>query len=282
MDNNKISIKNDTKKVFWKKGTCSQTYFYILNREFGHLKGDEEKASDPLSGGLMQQGYQCGMLWGASMAVSAEAFRRCNGNEQTINKAVTATQYILESFPKTAKCVNCREITKCNLASPLGMAKLLFKTILSGFVHSKCFNLSKKWATKAIEAAKDGLSQEVNDSKQAQVSCASELIKKMGGNEEQTAMVSGLAGGMGLSGNACGALGAAIWFKTLEDNNERTGRAPLYSPKAKKALKIFLRETDSKILCSDLCGRNFKDINEHTEFIKNGGCEKIINILTEA
>jgi len=56
------AIKNDTKKLFLKKGTCSQTFFHILNREFGHIKETEERATDPLAGGIMQLGYQCGML----------------------------------------------------------------------------------------------------------------------------------------------------------------------------------------------------------------------------
>ena len=53
---------NDTKKLFRKLGSCSRTYFYILNREFGHTKEIEERAADPLAGGLMQTGHQCGML----------------------------------------------------------------------------------------------------------------------------------------------------------------------------------------------------------------------------
>ncbi len=281
MDNNSIKIKNDAKKVFWKKGTCSHALFYILNREFGYLKGEEEKATDPLSGGLMQQGKQCGMLWGTSMAVSAEAFRRCKGNGQTVSKSVKATQNLMESFSKTTKCVNCREITNCNLTKTLGMAKLMFKTIMGGFVHSKCFNIAKRWAPEAIEAATEGLSNEETNSTQKHVSCASELIKKMGGSEEEAAMVSGFAGGMGLSGNACGALGAAIWFKTIKDNKERTGKASLYGPKAKKALKKFFEETDSKILCSEICGKQFKSIDKHSEFIKNGGCERLLNIMSD-
>ena len=69
-------VKLKAKRTFIKKGPCSRTFFYILDREFGHPREDEEKAIDPLAGGILQQGYQCGMLWGASMAVGAEAYRR--------------------------------------------------------------------------------------------------------------------------------------------------------------------------------------------------------------
>jgi hypothetical protein len=63
------TIKNDTRKIFWTKGPCSHALYYILNREFGHLKENEEHASDPLAGGIMQNGHQCGMIWGATLAV---------------------------------------------------------------------------------------------------------------------------------------------------------------------------------------------------------------------
>jgi len=55
-------IKLRTKRVFLKQGTCSRTFFYILNREFGYSLENEERAIDPMAGGILQQGYQCGML----------------------------------------------------------------------------------------------------------------------------------------------------------------------------------------------------------------------------
>ena len=60
----KIKEQNDAKDVFKKCGTCSRTFAHILNREFGHPKEDEERAMNPLAGGIMNQGHQCGMIWG--------------------------------------------------------------------------------------------------------------------------------------------------------------------------------------------------------------------------
>ncbi len=88
----------DAKWVFLKKGTCSRTFFYILNREFDSPKEMEEQAIDPLAGGIARQGYQCGMLWGSSMAVGAESFRRHDDQGKAIAVAITATQHIMKSF----------------------------------------------------------------------------------------------------------------------------------------------------------------------------------------
>jgi hypothetical protein len=117
--------KSDTKKVFLKKGTCSHTFFYILNREFGYLKENEECASDPLAGGLLQEGYQCGMLWGTTLAIGAESFRRYKDIGQAITHALAATQHVLESFINRTQSPNCAVITSCDFSSKFGLAKFL-------------------------------------------------------------------------------------------------------------------------------------------------------------
>jgi hypothetical protein len=274
-------IKQDTKKIFKEKGMCSHTFFYILNREFGNLKETEERASDPLAGGIMGKGHQCGMLWGSTLAVGAESFRRHNDRGQAIATAVTATQYLVESFSKTAKAVNCREITGCDMKSIFGMAKYMLKIVRSGLMNSPCFNLAEKWTPEAIQSANDGLSHEKTNLPQLPISCASEVAKKMGASDEEMVTVAGFAGGIGLSGNACGALGAAMWMNTLDWCKKYPGKSPPYfnNPNTKKILKAFKEATDSEFLCHKISGQCFKTIDEHTEYIKNGGCDKLMNVL---
>ena len=60
---------NDAKDVFKACGTCSRTFAHLLNREFDYQDEAIEKAMNPMAGGIMNQGYQCGMLWGAALAV---------------------------------------------------------------------------------------------------------------------------------------------------------------------------------------------------------------------
>jgi hypothetical protein len=104
----------------------------------------------------------------------------------------------------------------------------------------------------------------------------------MRASNEETVMVAGFAGGMGLSGNACGALAAATWLNTLAWCRKNPGQVPsLKNPITKKILKAFYGATDSEILCHKICGQSFKTLNDHTEYIKNGGCDKLINALAE-
>jgi len=274
-------VPQDTKEVFKKCGACSHTFFYILNREFGHLKENEEFASDPLAGGLML-GHQCGMLWGSALAVGAESFRRNADHGEAIASAITATRQIVESFSERAGSVNCRDITGCDMTKKTGIAKLILKIILhGGLKNSPCFKLAEKWAPESIQSATTGLSLKPGDLPQPPVSCASEVVREMGGSDEEIVMVAGFAGGIGLKGHACGALGAAIWMKTLAWCKEHPGETPFkYSASIRpKILETFYGVTDSQILCQRITGQSFKTLNDHTEHIKKGGCDRLINAL---
>lgn len=271
------SAKNDTKRVFLTKGACSHTFFYILNREFGHLKESEERASDPLAGGIFQQGYQCGMLWGSALAVGAESFRRYNEQGQAIAQAITATQHILESFLKRAKSIEYSDITSCDFTSKFGLVKYM----LTGKPIT-CFSLADKWAPDAIQSAKEGLAHQSNDLHQMIISCASEVAKKMGASNEEIVMVAGFAGGLGLSGSACGALSAVIWIKTLDKVRNKNYKYSLSDPEIEKIIEAFNEETGYEMECCKITGRCFKSLDEHTEFIRSGGCEKLMNVLAGA
>jgi hypothetical protein len=268
------AIQQDTKKMFRKLGTCSRTLFYILNREFGYPLENEECAADPLAGGILQQGYQCGMLWGASLAVGAESFRRHDDQGRAIGMAIKATQHIMESFIISAKSADCLDITNCDFTSKFSLVKYFF----SGRFLS-CYKLAEKWAPEAIQSATEGLSLEQTDLPQMPISCASEVAKEIGASDQEMVMVAGFAGGLGLSGNACGALSAAIWMNTLDWCRKHPGKSANPNPNATNTLKTFYEVTDSEILCHKICGQYFKTIDEHTEFIKNGGCDKLINML---
>lgn len=277
MDSDIYDIKDgpkDGKKVFRKLKTCSRTFFHILNREFGHPKEQEERAADSLAGGIMQEGHQCGMLWGASLAVGAEAHRKFKDQNKAICVAINATQNLMASFSKRENTISCREITKCDFSSKPSFAKYIFS---GRFLH--CFDLAEKWAPEAVQSAIEGLTTNKVASPNDCISCATEVVKKMGGTDEEMIMVAGFAGGLGLSGSGCGALSAAIWMKSLEWCKEEKKKSSVKNPNSKKVLETFYSATDSKILCSDICGKHFKNVHDHSSFIKKGGCAKLINTL---
>lgn len=268
------TVKLKAKRTFLKKGTCSRTFFYILDREFGHPLDEEEKAIDPMAGGILQQGYQCGMLWGASMAVGAEAFRRNNDPGRATGLTILATQHIMKSFVNRTSSIECEDITECDFTDKKSFRKYMLR---GKFVS--CFKLAGKWAPEALNAAREGLELDPSVQAQQSRSCASEVVKLMGGSDQEAVMVAGFAGGLGLSGSGCGALAAAVWKNALIHNKKQSGKSANYDPAKDPTLNAFYEETDYEMQCDKICGQRFETVQEHAEFLKNGGCKKLIDVL---
>ncbi len=57
-----------------------------------------------------------------------------------------------------------------------------------------CFKLAGKWAPEALQAAREGLATNGREQPQETLSCASEVVRLMGGTEEEMALVAGFAG----------------------------------------------------------------------------------------
>ena len=103
-----------------------------------------------------------------------------------------------------------------------------------------------------------------------------------GATDEEQIMVAGFAGGLGLSGNACGALSTAIWMNSLKWVKENPDKSAFKNKNAKATLNLFNTETNSEMLCHKICQQHFRNLEEHTQFIKNGGCSKLIETLAKS
>jgi len=99
---------------------CSDTLFHVLSRAFDHPLKPEELAVAPLAGGIKQNGYQCGMLWGATLAAGAQAFRLFGPGPQTEAKAILAAQRLVESFRAGNNYIDCYDITETGRPSTQG------------------------------------------------------------------------------------------------------------------------------------------------------------------
>ncbi|MBC8376488.1 MAG: C-GCAxxG-C-C family protein [FCB group bacterium] len=248
----------------------------VLNQGFDNSKTSEEKATAPLAGGIMQHGYQCGMIWGAALAAGAEAFRLSGSGSKAETRAVKASQQLVETFRAQNKHINCLEITDIDkTASTLKM--VTFFLLKGGTIG--CFRMAAKFAPQAYEKIEETLYEEVSEFPPQPVSCASLLAKKMGFSDEHQVMAAGLAGGIGLSGGACGALGAAIWLKGLQSNSESGDRLDFNNPATLAAMEKFLEVSDYEFECSEIVGRKFENVEDHADYIACGGCSKILDQL---
>jgi hypothetical protein len=242
----------------------------------------EERAADPLAGGLMM-GYQCGQLWGAALGAGAQAYRLFGAGPLAEARALIASQRIAESFRAKNKDVNCLEITQIDLTSPTVRKILTF--ILKSSVSGSCFGMAARTAHAAYAQINTTFSEEYAEQEvpigapAAPLSCSALLAHKMGLSDQQTVMAAGFAGGIGLSGSACGALGVAVWAIGMQDVREQVAMTGFKNPRVSDLTDGFVELSDYEYECSKIVGRKFEDVNDHAAYVQSGGCAKIIEGL---
>jgi hypothetical protein len=237
---------------------------------------NEEQAAMPLAGGIMQYGYQCGMIWGSAIAAGAQAFRLFGPGSRTETKAVVAAQRLVASFHSLNNDINCSEITGLD-KSASAWRMIVYFLVKSGTI--RCIDKAVKYAKTAFDEIDTSLSGERCEIPSPPVSCAAKLAQKMGASDLHTVMAAGLAGGIGLSGGACGALGAAIWITGINTLEEKAMKLDYKSPKTEKMIDRFLNFTDFEFECSGIVGRKFDNIGDHACYLGDGGCSEIIELL---
>ncbi|MFC1640115.1 C-GCAxxG-C-C family (seleno)protein [Gemmatimonadota bacterium] len=265
-----------TVRTFLKVGTCSETLCNVLDRAFEHPLKIEEHASMPFAGGIMQHGYQCGMIWGAALAAGAQAFRLFGSGPKAESATILAAQRIVESFRAQNEHINCLEITELDKSSS-NMQMIMYFLIKGGTIG--CFKMAARYAPVAFREIDAALSGELLEAPSPPVSCAAMLAEKMGVSEMQVVMAAGFAGGIGLSGGACGALGAAIWIIGMDGRKEGEPKVDFKDPRAVEAVDSFLKQTDYKFECSEIVGRKFESVGDHAGHLCGGGCSKILEVL---
>ena len=254
---------------------CSEAMFAIVNNAYGHPSLEEEKATQPLVGGILQHGYQCGMVWGAAFGAGAEATRRFGSGSEAVARSIDASQRATEAFRKLHDTIDCYDITGMSTdTSAWDMAKYFF--LKGGSV--RCFAKiagSARVAFPQIEAALDDSDFAVPTQCE---SCASVVVRRLGFSDQHATMAAGLAGGIGLSGGACGALGAAIWAIELE-RIQGGGKVNFRSPEAVALIERFIRASDFEFECQKIVGRTFESIEDHSQWLAEGGCGAILDVL---
>lgn len=263
-----------TVRTFLKVGTCSEALINVLDRAYGDPLLLEEKAAMPFAGGIVQHGYQCGLLWGAALAAGARAFRLFGSGAEAETRALEAARRIVASMMSGYGEIDCMELTGTDWRKSATVVKYIIK---GGTI--KCFSMAGNFARIAQGAIDAAFSDEPREAPPLPVSCASALVLKKGASERHRIMAAGLAGGIGLSGDACGALGAAIWIDGM--NRIRAGEKKItYKDAGSLAvIEAFLKASDYRFECSEIVGRTFETIDDHARFVREGGCSRIIEAL---
>jgi hypothetical protein len=249
----------------------------VVDDSFGHPLKAEEKATMILAGGIAGQGYQCGMLWGAALAAGAQAYRVYGSDSKAETAAIIASKKAVDSFCTHSRNeINCLEITEINLQGENQVLPILKFFVIGGPIG--CLSMAARYAPLAYREIDAALSDEIFAVPSPPVSCTTMLAKKMGASTMHAVMAAGLAGGIGLRGGACGALGTAMWVHAMSRTEDTVG-LNFTASWIDKIIKRFVEVSDYKFKCSEIVGRKFDSIHDHAEYICNRGCSNIIDTL---
>ncbi len=230
----------------------------------------------PFAGGLMQHGYQCGMVWGATLAAGAEAHRRHGSGAGAEAAAVRAAQRVVESFRTRHGEIDCLEITDIDRSSSTW--KMIHRFLIKGGAIG-CLRMASWYAPLARDEIEAALSEDGFEVPSPPVSCAALLARELGESDLHAVMAAGLAGGIGLYGGACGALGAAIWIQGMRIGRQESDRLRFKDPRTQEVVDRFLQHTGCEFECSRIVGRRFEDVHDHARHLGEGGCSELIEAL---
>ena len=272
--------------------SCSEAMFTVLNRGAGLTREAEEQAAHPLAGGILRQGHACGMLWGSALAAGVRAPAQFPDPALAGAAALFATGRVLEEFRAEVGAVNCREIIAGGLETMAGRV-----SYLTSGKPVACRKLAVAFAPRAHAALDRALQEFQPESlKQAPRTCTQEFWRRArgGAGEREGVMVAGLAGGLGLSGNACGVLAAGMWALGLDFYQRQPApRDSFWKALLQEvgvgtellrrcaALRHAFRDRHGSDLCAAIMAGRFADADDHSRFVAEGGCRVVIEGMVE-
>lgn len=219
----------------------------------------------------MRNGYQCGMVWGSALAAGAEAYRSLGAGYRAEAASLIAAQRIVASFRAQNGAVDCFDLTDTDFSSTSQM----WKYLLSGKPIG-CFRMAARYAPVAFAEIRGALGGEQGDAPAAPVSCSALVARRLGASDLHAVMAAGFAGGIGLSGGACGALGAAVWLDAMGGG----GDYKALEARATRIVERFLEASGHRFECSEIVDRTFADVADHAAYLRAGGCARILEALS--
>jgi hypothetical protein len=288
-------ITRDLAKYWFLECTaCSEASMTTQMRGFGFEEPIYEQALHSFSGGFLHLGHACGLLTGAALAAGFVARERFESDEMRAAAALDATVQLAKSHPELTGSINCLEITNVS-----------FETIggrLSYYQQGKgrmCGRYHLRWAPQAHELIDNTLTEfseqsSLEDCENCAVQALGRMVDVAGMREEDTVLVAGLAGGVGLLGNVCGALAAGVYAMSVSDYLGQAGKKR--DSKIRGALEelsghgrkdpgtqlrgAFIDQFGSE-LCKQIIQRQFESIEDHSAYIKGDGCQDVVGFTAE-
>jgi hypothetical protein len=274
--------------------SCYEPTLTILNTAAGLGWKELEEASDPLCVGLVaEMDGACGVLWGAALAAGVRARERIKDPAAAREATLAAACRVVQAYRHAGHPMNCAEITgmgawdfaRYMLKGNLGVCSRLLSGLTPGF-HD------------LIDRTIDGHRRQ--GAAAPCRNCAVEAFERVSGAigfpvDGTSVVAAGFAGGLGLSGNACGALAAAILALSMKyfTGRNRPKHSMIRSdlqglfvgigwmkPSMEVARQFRIRFPGRT--CASIAGRAFASSRDLSAHLGAGRCEPVLEAVVSA
>lgn len=242
----------------------------------------------------MHQGQACGHLWGAVLAAGIRAAKELDGAERITTATLEAARRLTGALSDDGWAFTCYENTACDFTTLGGKVKYMRSE-----KPKACGRKALVWASRANSVIDEVLAEydaagEASGCENCAVACMSKIVEETGRGADEIPIVAGFAGGLGLSGNICGALAVGVF--ALSVKHYRDADTDRRDSKLRAAIQeLNLIETDLRrlparlqsdfekrfgsTLCREIAGRNFDDADDHSSYLTDGGCRDVVQFV---
>jgi hypothetical protein len=281
-------------KQMLRRFSCSETTLTILNTAAGLGWKELEEASDPLCAGLVaEMDGACGVLWGAALTAGVRARARIPDSFAAREATLVAACRAVEAFRRAGHPMNCAEIT--------GMDAWNFARYMLRGNLGVCSRLLCGLAP----AFHDLIDRAIDEHRQRGAAapcrnCAVEAFERVSAAigfpvDGASVVAAGFAGGLGLSGNVCGALAAAILAVSLKyfTGRNRPKHSMIRSDLQGLFVGIGWMKPSMEIArqfrirfpgrtCASIAGRTFATNGDLSAHLVAGRCEPVLEAVVSA
>ncbi len=244
----------------------------------------------------MHQGQACGHLWGAALSAGIRASQELDGEAAISAAALEATRRLTAALSEDGWAFTCFENTGCDFTSLGGKIKYMRSD-----KPKACGRKALVWANRANSVIDDVLAEygeksEAGPCEKCTVACMSKIVGKTGHGAEEIPIVAGFAGGLGLSGNICGALAVGVFALSVSyyrdrdpDRRDSKMRAAFQElnlvesrlRKLPSQLQRDFAERFGSTRCETIAGRKFSDADDHSSYMAAGGCRDVVQYVAD-
>ena len=62
---------------------------------------------------------------------------------------------------------------------------------------------------------------------------------------------------------------------------EETHKVDSKDPRFQEIIDRFVKQTGDRFECSEIVGRKFEDVADHADYLRNGGCQELMEVLVD-